>query len=89
MQGLGYTHPEWGHGCHHGPLRVVCDSLDLNQAEAQLAAGTMENLHIQSLTQVTLKTDQGEVSGQGVIEQLFIGPHRPSGFEDLLDRIVG
>ena len=89
MQGLGYTHPEWGHGCHHGPLRVVCDSIDLNQAEAQLAAGKMENLHIQSLTQVTLKTEQGQFSGQGVIEQLFIGPHRPSGFEDLLDRILG
>ena len=26
--------------------------------------------------------------GRGVVEQLFIGPHAPSGFEDLLDGIV-
>ncbi len=89
MQGLGYTHPEWSHGCHHGPLKVVCDSIDLNQAEADLKAGKMENLHIQCLTDVTLSAGQHTHHGQGVIEQLFIGPHQPSGFNDLLDRIVG
>ena len=89
MQGLGYTHPEWSHGCHHGALRVACDTIDLTQAEADLAAGKMENLHIQKLSTVQLTTASGSHHGQGVIEQLFIGPHAPSGFHDLLDRIIG
>ena len=89
MQGLGYTHPEWSHGCHHGALRVACDTIDLTQAEAELAAGKIENLHIQKLSTVQLTTDSGSHQGQGVIEQLFIGPHAPSGFHDLFDRIIG
>ena len=89
MQSLGDTHPEWGHGCHHGALRVACDVIDLTEAEAQLAAGKIENLHIQKLCEASLQTPTGTHCGQGVIEQLFIGPHAPSGFHDLLDGIIG
>jgi hypothetical protein len=38
---------------------------------------------------VQLTSDGGSHQGQGVIEQLFIGPHAPSGFHDLFDRIIG
>ena len=89
MQGIGYIHPEWGHGMHHGALRVGHDVIDLAAAEAALSAGKMENLHVQTLAGVTLEANGNTHQGTGVVEQLFIGPHAPSGFEDLLDKIMG
>lgn len=88
MQGLGYIHPEWNHGMHHGALRVGFDEIDVAAAEADLKAGKMENLHIQSLADITLEVNGATHEGQGVIEQLFIGPHAPSGFQDLVDGIM-
>ena len=88
MQGLGYIHPEWNHGMHHGALRVAFDEIDLAAAEADLKAGKMENLHIQSLSDITLEVNGATHKGQGVIEQLFIGPHAPSGFQELVDGIM-
>ena len=88
MQGLGYLHPEWNHGMHHGAERIGFDEIDLNEAEVALRAGKMENLHVQLLAEVSLDVHGQSHHGQGVIEQLFIGPHAPSGFEDLLDRIM-
>jgi hypothetical protein len=43
------------------------------------------NIHVQAFCDVSLKTSQGVVHGQGVLEQLVIGPHRPSGFSQLMD----
>lgn len=88
MQGLGYIHPEWNHGTHHGALRVGFDEIDLAEGEAALKGGKMENLHVQTLSEVALSVNGARHHGMGVIEQLFIGPHGPSGFEDLVDRIM-
>jgi hypothetical protein len=88
MQGLGYTHPEWGHGFHHGALRVDFDVTELAEAETALANGGMHYLHIQALAEISLSGALGAATGIGVMEQLFIGPHAPSGFVDLLDGIV-
>ena len=88
MQGLGYTHPEWGHGNNHGQLKVSFDTIDLDKAEEGLSKGLIHNLHIQTLSKIKFKTPKISITGQGVIEQLFIGPHKPSGFEGILDRIT-
>ena len=88
MQGLGYTHPEWGHGNNHGSLKIAFDLIDLDQAELELRNGLIPNLHIQTLAEVEIKNSKKTDFGQGVIEQLFIGPHRPSGFKGLLDGIT-
>lgn len=85
MQGIGYMHPEWRHGLHHGPLAIAFDVLDQRQAEKDLKAGVLHNLHIQSHSQVQLSCQGERLNGEGVIEQLFIGPHKPSGFKALLD----
>jgi hypothetical protein len=60
----------------------------LDEAEAALKAGKMENLHVQTLSKVNLTHGGKTYEGLGVIEQLFIGPHAPSGFQDLLDGIM-
>ena len=88
MQGLGYTHPEWGHGNNHGQLKIGFDIIDLDKAETELSKGLIHNLHIQTLSKIKFKTPKISNTGQGVIEQLFIGRHKPSEYEGILDRIT-
>lgn len=84
MQGLGYTHPEWGHGTDHGELRVGHEVLDL----ANLDDNAPLNMHIQALSRVVLTIDGTPLPpGRGVVEQLFIGPHFPSGMGPFLTPI--
>lgn len=82
MSGLGYTHPLWGHGLDHGPeLAVAHDRL----AEADRSWGNPLAMHIQALVTAEL-TDGGSTHrGVGVLEQLFVGPHTPTGLTGLMD----
>ena len=82
MTGIGYMHPEWGHGMDRGPLAVHEDSYDLTEPDQHLPPW----LHVQAFSSVRLSVD-GEVvdEGIGVLEQLLLGPHAPSGFKGLLD----
>lgn len=77
MSGIGYTHPEWGHGMNKGELAVAYDSLDLATADE----ANPLHLHIQAVSNFKM----GNKTGRGVLEQLIIGPHSPSGFKDILD----
>lgn len=82
MSGLGYTHPQWSHGLDHGPaLAVAHDSL----AEAERSWSNPLAMHVQALVSAEL-TDGGTLHrGTGVLEQLFVGPHAPSGLTGLMD----
>lgn len=85
MSGLGYLHPTWGHGTHHGPLAMQYDCYALDELEAQLAQGRLEYLHVQAKCGVELDLDGRRHQGRGVLEQLFLGKHAPSGFREFLD----
>lgn len=74
MKGLGYTHPVWGHGMHHGPLKVEREDFDL----ATLDPAQGDNRHVQILCRVG-----GDANGIGVFEQLVIGPYAPLGIEGI------
>ncbi|KPP90124.1 hypothetical protein [Erythrobacter sp. HL-111] len=76
MKGIGYTHPEWGHGLHHGTLRTAREDLVL----AELDPAAMDNLHVQMLCRVT-----GDATGMGVFEQLAIGPYAPLGLAGIAE----
>ena len=81
MCGLGYMHPDWGHGHYKGEFATHYDQYNLSE--------DIEDppyLHIQSICDVSYKTLNENKSGRGVLEQLLIGPHKPSGFKDLLDK---
>ena len=82
MSGLGYTHPTWGHGLDHGAEPAVAhDSL----ADADRAWGNPLAMHIQALVSAEL-ADGGSVRrGIGVLEQLFVGPHEPTGLAGIMD----
>lgn len=77
MSGLGYLHPEWGHGMDKGKLAIAYDTIDT----ASVDPANPLYLHIQAICDAKM---DGR-SGIGVLEQLVIGPHAPSGFTSLLD----
>jgi hypothetical protein len=77
MSGLGYFHPEWSHGVDKGTLSIAYDTIDLTTADP----ANPLHLHIQAISDFTMNGR----TGVGVLEQLIIGPHTPSGFKDVLD----
>ena len=82
MAGLGYMHPEWGHGTYKGDAPVTAyDTWDLGSVDASQPLF----LHVQAFVTATLTEAGATKRGIGVLEQLVIGPHRPSGFRELLD----
>jgi hypothetical protein len=78
MQGIGYTHPTWGHGYFVGPNERTRDSRVLSEVDpADLA-----NHHVQHICRAT--RDDG-VIGYGLLEILARGAHEPSGFTGYTD----
>lgn len=81
MLGIGYLHPEWGHGVWKGENAVGGESWTLSE----LPPLAPQHLHVQALCRARLSTGTRTREGVGVLEQLVIGPHAPSGFKGLLD----
>lgn len=77
MVGLGYQHPVWGHGMVVGDDVAEYESFALADVDPSVPL----YLHVQALCEATCGTRRGI----GVLEQLAIGPHAPSGFRELLD----
>lgn len=84
MSGLGYTHPVWGHGFDHGDLQTTHDSL----SEAERSWGNPLAMHVQALVQADLSDGDRSEHGIGVLEQLFVGPHAPTGLTGLMDPVA-
>lgn len=77
MLGIGYLHPEWGHGLWKGEHATG----SATWKPADLDPLAMHHLHVQQLVRAT----RGDEKGIGVLEQLIIGPHAPSGFTGYRD----
>jgi hypothetical protein len=77
MQGLGYGHPEWGHGFWKGEEEFTSESWNVFDSHPLEPRG----LHVQQ----SCRARMGDREGVGLCEQIVIGPHAPSGFEELLD----
>ena len=77
MSGIGYRHPVWNHGCWVGNDESTRDEIvlaDVNPLDPLM-------LHVQALSRATW----GERTGVGVVEQLIIGPHEPTGLTGIVD----
>lgn len=81
MCGLGYMHPDWGHGHYKGDDETFYDFYDLNDDPHDPPF-----LHIQSFCDVTYNDKVSNYNGFGVLEELILGPHKPSGFKNLFDK---
>jgi len=82
MHGIGYGHPKRGHGVFQGEDSLAFETLDVSPAiESEMA-----NNHIQALVAATMTLPDGaKVEGRGVLEQMIVGPHLPTGFKDVFD----
>jgi hypothetical protein len=76
MRGLGYTHPEWGHGHWHGESAVGSEEHKVEELDNT----EPWNIHIQQV----MRARWGDKTGLGVLEQLAFGEH-PSGLTGILD----
>jgi len=77
MLGIGYGHPEWGHGHWKGDLAVGYERWPLPVA----TPCDPKHLHIQALCRARM----GGHTGIGILEQLIIGPHEPLGLKGIID----
>ena len=78
MNGIGYLHPSEGHGTWLGEGWRTHDSFSVAEVDVAMPW----NFHVQAMSKVT----RGDgATGVGILEQLVIGPHSPSGFADLFD----
>ena len=82
MSGLGYTHPVFGHGFDHGPEVVVAH--DALTAEERGWSNPLA-MHVQALVTAELADGGAVHRGIGVLEQLFVGTHAPTGLAGLMD----
>ncbi|MHB1786724.1 MAG: hypothetical protein ACYCS7_11380 [Acidimicrobiales bacterium] len=78
MQGIGYTHPTWGHGMYVGDEASGYDAIVTAEADET----NPFYQHVQTLCRA--EREHGR-PGMGLLEQLIIGPHQPSGLSGLLD----
>jgi hypothetical protein len=80
MRGIGYSHPEWSHGSIHGELEVGGESVPLADFDPE----DPSCIHIQTACRVRMTDGGRERVGVGILEQLTIGDHEPTGLEGLL-----
>jgi hypothetical protein len=85
MKGIGYGHPDWTHGGWKGELVVERESFRPDALDPL----QLPNLHIQAIATARHEGPDGRsADGIGLVEQLVIGPHAPSGFAAINDGAV-
>jgi len=77
MKGIGYTHPEWGHGVWKGELAIGGEAWRTDDLDPM----ALDNQHIQQV----VRARSGDEEGVGVLEQICFGPHARYGFTEFLD----
>jgi hypothetical protein len=81
MRGIGYGHPQWGHGTWRGEMAVGGERIALPVDTPT----SREHLHVQTLCKADyIDTTGRTATGTGILEQLCFGPHR-SGLSGIFD----
>jgi hypothetical protein len=81
MKGIGYGHPAWSHGQWKGEAAEAREDFQPDALDPLLPM----NLHIQAVAKAHHEGGGASADGVGIVEQLVIGPHAPSGFKGMLD----
>ncbi|MEK9650139.1 MAG: hypothetical protein VW146_04220 [Gammaproteobacteria bacterium] len=76
-KGIGYQHPEWGHGIWKGEEAFEYEIWDLGSISPE----DYTFFHVHQIAKAKL----GKDFGFGTLENLAVGRHDPSGFKDLFD----
>ncbi len=81
MSGVGYGHPDWGHGRWRGENELGYDSYrtdEVNENDFQFQ-------HIQAICDARLTGPHVDTRGTGVLEQLVVGAFAPHGLTGIFD----
>ncbi len=81
MSGIGYGHPEWGHGHYKGESALGYDSYET----ASVNENDPRFQHIQAIVTARLNGPGVERVGAGVLEQLAVGAYQPHGLTGIFD----
>jgi hypothetical protein len=81
MSGIGYGHPEWGHGMYRGENAMGYDTIDL----ATVNESDPRYQHIQAFVTAKLTGPGVERDGVGILEQLVVGAFKPHGLTGIFD----
>jgi hypothetical protein len=81
VSGVGYQHPEWGHGMWKGEEVIAAESWTVSE----LNPLDFRYVHVHQMVRATLRGSGGERVGYGTLETLSFGRHLPSGFKGFLD----
>lgn len=86
MSGIGYGHPQFGHGTSHGDAKLVVqyDTIDIELADRRNPL----YWHVQEVCHIAAYFPNSSIpfdEGIGMVEQLMVGPHLPSKFTKLYD----
>lgn len=81
MLGLGYGHPDWGHGVWKGESEVAGERWELPVEDPC----DLRHVHVQTICDARLDGPNGHQSGIGILESLVVGPHEPTGLTGLVD----
>jgi hypothetical protein len=77
MKGIGYSHPQWGHGFWKGELVIAGESWRVDEQHPLDPA----HIHVHQLVRARM----GDRIGVGTLETICFGRHAPSGFSGILD----
>ncbi len=77
LLGIGYQHPEWGHGFWKGEEALASESWKLDDLDL-LAYKHIHNHQV-------CRARMGDRVGIGTLETIVFGRHEPSGFKSMLD----
>jgi len=77
MLGIGYQHPEWGHGFWKGEEATARESWKLDELDML----DYKHIHNHQVCRATM----GDQVGIGTLETICFGRHDPSGFKSILD----
>lgn len=82
MPGLGYQNKEWGHAIYKGKNVTGFDTYVLDEVNKN----DIGFQHLQAYVTATMQLPDGQVhKGSGVLEQLLLGRHTPTGLTGLID----
>ena len=77
MKGIGYSHPQWGHGFWKGEEAIAGESWRLDEIDPL----EYSHIHVHQLVRARM----GEREGVGTLETICFGRHAPSGFRSFFD----
>jgi hypothetical protein len=81
MLGVGYQHPEWGHGFWKGELAHTYESFVIDELDPL----DYKHIHLHTICRARTSGPDRDRVGVGIVETVVFGRHDRSGFREILD----